>query len=110
MAQSPARKRRQAKAPLKPSPKPQLSAEVAMLDEAQRALRAGNGEAADRALTQYQTKFGKGRLASEAQVLQIEALALKGNKAAAHARAQAFLAANPNSPYASRLRALTASE
>jgi outer membrane protein assembly factor BamD (BamD/ComL family) len=91
-----------------PSPKPQLSAEVAALDKAQRALRAGDGDAAARALTRYEQQFGKGRLADEAQVLQIETLALHGDKAAARARARAFLASHPDSPYASRLRALVA--
>jgi len=91
-----------------PSPKPQLSAEVAALDKAQRALRAGDGDAAARALTRYEQQFGQGRLADEAQVLQIETLAVHGDKAAAQAQARAFLASHPNSPYASRLRALVA--
>jgi TolA-binding protein len=92
-----------------PSPRPQLSAEVAALDKAQRALRAGDGDGATRALNRYEQQFGKGRLADEAQVLQIETLALHGNKAAARARALSFLANHPNSPYASRLRTLVAS-
>jgi outer membrane protein assembly factor BamD (BamD/ComL family) len=46
-------------------------------------------------------------LGTEAAVLRIEALSQNGDATHAKALAESFLAKNPNSPYAARLRSLT---
>jgi hypothetical protein len=43
---------------------------------------------------------------TEASVLEIEALAKRGERSLAATRAQSFVAAHPDSPQAERLRAL----
>ena len=46
-------------------------------------------------------------LGAEATVVRIEALSASGDSARAKSMAEGFLAKNPNSPYATRLRNLT---
>jgi len=46
-------------------------------------------------------------LGAEASVVRIEALSASGDSARAKSLAEGFLAKNPNSPYAARLRSLT---
>lgn len=84
-----------------------LAEEVASLAEARRALAEGKGRAALAALAAHQTKFPKGRLGVEAEVLRIEALAASGDKRAAAEAAERFEALHPKSPYAARVRAVT---
>ncbi|MCC6554624.1 MAG: outer membrane protein assembly factor BamD, partial [Polyangiaceae bacterium] len=71
---------------------------------AREALAGGRARAALAALDAYSARFPGGRLALEAEVLRIEALAGSGEASAATALARAFLAAHPASPYANRLR------
>ncbi len=54
----------------------------------------------------YFARFPKGHLSSEARLLRIEAMAAAGQRDQAAAQARALLAANPNSPYSARLRAI----
>jgi hypothetical protein len=89
-----------------PSTPSTLADEVSSLREAREALAAGQTQRAFAALDAYVQRFPGGHLGLEAEELRIEALARSGNSAAAGARARAFLAAHPTSPYAPRLRAL----
>jgi hypothetical protein len=83
-----------------------LTEEVASLDTAREALAAGDASRALRALDDHARKFPGGLLGPEATVLRIEALALRGDRAAATRLGKAFLDAHPHSPHANRLRSL----
>jgi len=80
-----------------------LAQELQALRVAREALAAGDGPRALDALDDYATRFPRGHLALEAEVLRIEALSRAGDASAA-ARARRFLEAHPQSPYAERLR------
>jgi hypothetical protein len=90
-----------------PSPAPSaLADEIAALDGAREALASGDASRALRALDARDRAFPRGALGPEATVLRIEALALRGDRAAATRLAEAYLAASPRSPHASRIRTL----
>ncbi len=57
-----------------------------------------------RSLDQHREGFGDGQLTAERELLAIDALARQGRSAEARARADAFLARFPSSPYADRVR------
>ena len=57
-----------------------------------------------RSLDQHREGFGDGQLTAERELLAIDALARQGRSAEARARAAAFLARFPSSPYADRVR------
>jgi hypothetical protein len=82
-----------------------LADEVLALKTARSALAGGRPKRALVALNTYAQRFPAGRLSLEAEVLRIEALAQAGQAAEARARAGAFVAAHPSSPYAHRVRA-----
>ncbi len=81
-----------------------LGEELALVEAASRATRAGNGPLALQRLAEYRRAFPRGKLALEAQVLRIEALALAGRRGEASRLAQAFLKYHPDSPVAARIR------
>lgn len=81
-----------------------LGDEVAMVESASRALRSGNPQAALGRLAEYRQRFPRGKLALEAQVLRIEALAQAGRGADAARLARGFLKRHPHSPVAARIR------
>ena len=83
-----------------------LGQQVAALDRAREALAAGNAAGALRQLDEYDREFPRGVLAQEATAVRIDALAQQGNLDAAARLAERFLAANPRSPNAARLRLL----
>jgi hypothetical protein len=86
---------------------PDLSRDIAALDRARQALRAGRAGEALAALDRYDAEFGKNRaLRVEASVLRIEATERSGNHARAQALARAFLARDGKSPYAARVRGI----
>jgi outer membrane protein assembly factor BamD (BamD/ComL family) len=58
------------------------------------------------ALRSYAREHPHGALRQEATLLRIEALHRAGDRARARALAERFLADNPNSPHAPRVRAL----
>lgn len=109
-APSPApRRATSARAEASVAAQPDLSRDIAALDEARRALRSGRTRDALAALERYDAEFGKNAaLRVEAHVLRIEALARSGETARAQALAQKFIQQNPKSPYVERLRALLA--
>ena len=83
-----------------------LGDEIALLDAARRALRAGDARLALSALERHQAEFRRGLLGQEAGLLRIEALVRAGNRPAAEALARQFLARQPNSPHAKRIESL----
>jgi outer membrane protein assembly factor BamD (BamD/ComL family) len=84
-----------------------LSEQVQSLDRARVALGSGNAGAALVEIAHYRKAWPKGVFLTEASVLEIEALAKRGEHSLAAARAQAFVTAHPDSPQAERLRALS---
>lgn len=85
-----------------------LSDEVAALERARRALTEEDNATALKTLAAYDREFRRGALGPEAQVLRIEALLSSGKPAAGRALARRFLARNPSSPLAGRVRSLLA--
>jgi hypothetical protein len=81
----------------------QLSAESALLTQARAELRKGDARGAQQILSKLQAQFPKGVLGQEREVLAIEVLAARGHAAAAKRRAQAFIAAYPESPHSAQL-------
>jgi outer membrane protein assembly factor BamD (BamD/ComL family) len=81
-----------------------LGDELAVVESASRALRSGNPQAALGRLAEYRQRFPRGKLALEAQVLRIEALARAGRSDEAARLARGFLKRHPHSPVAARIR------
>lgn len=87
---------------------PSLADELVALDAARKAIEAGDAAAAEQALSQYRTTVGKGRLASEAELLAIESAAARGDRAQTITLGSAFLAKHPSSPHRARVNTLVA--
>ncbi|HEX3852254.1 MAG TPA: hypothetical protein VHW01_14895 [Polyangiaceae bacterium] len=83
-----------------------LPEQVQSLDRARVALNSGDAGAALIEIAHYRKAWPKGVFLTEASVLEIEALAKRGERSLAATRAQSFVAAHPDSPQAERLRAL----
>jgi len=83
-----------------------LSAEVAALDAARAASRAGAYNRALALLGQYQADFPTGVLRGDAEVASIEALYEKGDRREASRRAAEFLVQFPNDPHSGAVRRL----
>jgi hypothetical protein len=92
--------------PPKPAVVSSLSEQVMALDRVRVALAGHRAGEALREIAHYRTQYPRGVFLIEASVLEIEALAANGERSLAAHRAQAFLAAHPDSPHAARLRAL----
>jgi hypothetical protein len=92
--------------PAQPAASSTLADEVAALEVARAALRAHDPNGAIVALDRYKGRFPSGKLAPEATVVRIEALNQRGDRGAASALGDRFLAAHPNSPYADRVRSI----
>lgn len=88
----------------KPAADVGLRDELALVEAVSRATKAGNGALALSHSLEYKRRFPRGKLALEAQVLHIEALALAGNRSEASRLAQSFLRRYPDSPVAARIR------
>ena len=68
---------------------------------------AGSTAAAELAILDgYGSRFAHGVMGPEASILRIEALVNAGDRPAAKRAADAFLRANPKSPYAARVASL----
>jgi hypothetical protein len=83
-----------------------LAEQVQSLDRARLALGSGDSGAALREISRYRAAWPNGVFLTEASVLEIEALAARGERSLARARAADFVEAHPDSPQAARLRAL----
>lgn len=110
-ARVPARAARQSSASAiaarEPPAQPDIRREIAALDSARASLRNGHAREALAALDRYDASFGPdAALQLEASTLRIEALAQSGDRTKAEALARTFLKAHPNTPYATRIRAL----
>ena len=81
-----------------------LVEEVAAVQKARAALAQGNATEALAVLAELDRTVPRGSLGQERVVLAIEALAASGQRGKAGQLAKAFLAANPSSPYADRVR------
>jgi hypothetical protein len=80
------------------------TAESRRLLAARSLLRSGRASAALSALASIRADFPEGSLAQEREALTIEALLAFGDRAAARARAAAFLARYPESPHVDAVR------
>jgi hypothetical protein len=80
-----------------------LAAEVASLDRVRSALRTRQPALARSELGKYRSAFPRGSLGLEASVLEVEAVAASGDRAAAARLADALLAQNPGARYRARL-------
>ncbi len=83
-----------------------LPAEMAALDRVRAALAGGDAPRALALLDTYAERFPHGSMSPEATVLRIEALSTAGDRASARRVADAFLAFNPQSPYAARIQSI----
>jgi hypothetical protein len=81
-----------------------LAAEVARLDAARTALEIGAFDEALRLVTQFHRDFPNGELATEADVLRIEALSARNDQVGARREAARFLERHGNDPHADRVR------
>jgi outer membrane protein assembly factor BamD (BamD/ComL family) len=85
-----------------------LAQEVAALDSARTALKAGDAGQALTLLEAHARDFPLGRLGPEATLLRIEALLGSGDRVRAEQLARGFLATNPSSSHAAKVRRLLA--
>jgi hypothetical protein len=90
------------------SPGQKLAAEVATLDAARRALEQSDGSRALKELDGYQRNFSNPRLGPEAAILRIETLLRLKRYQDAERLGREFLALEPRSPHAERVRMLIA--
>ena len=79
---------------------------MAALGEARHALASGDAAASLRLLDGYDRRFAQPILTVEATVLRVEALIALGRIDEARGIARGMLAAQPDSPYAQRVRSL----
>lgn len=85
-------------------PSPTLAAEISSLDAARSMLARGKTREALFLLDGYSRGFPRGKLALEAELLRIDALARGGDGPEAGRRARMFLARHPSSVLAARAR------
>jgi len=83
-----------------------LADELAAIELARGTLVRNNPAQCLRLLDDYTRRFPKRRLDAEATVLRIEALSANGDRAGALHLGKAFLAKQPQGPYARRVRSL----
>jgi hypothetical protein len=81
-----------------------IAEEASVLGQVNAAITAGAPARALSLLDGYTVRFPNPSLGAEAQVLRIEALARSGDAITARRVGDAFLAANPQSPYRARVR------
>ena len=81
-----------------------LAAEVSRIDAARTASAAGNHDEAVWLIERYHREFPDGSLAPDADVVALEAVAAKGDRAETTRRAILFLSRYPDDPHAARVR------
>ncbi len=87
-----------------------LAPELDLLDRARSLLDSGRLDAALSLLDSYDSRFPAGTLAPEARVIRIQTLLRSGKRAHAVELGSAFLASDPSSPHAHRIRQLLTTE
>ena len=85
-----------------------LAAEAKLLARARDALASGDPAAAKAALREHATRFPRGALGNEAELLAIDLAIANGDRAEARRRAALMLAKDPQSPWRTRLQKLIA--
>jgi hypothetical protein len=83
---------------------PSLAAELALLESARRALRAGDAQGALDRLDRHSSEAPSSSLGAEATLLRLEALQKLGRTRDASTLAADFVAVNPNNPLSDRAR------
>jgi hypothetical protein len=86
------------------APKDSVVEEAALLHAARGALAGGDAKAALALLDEHGARFPKGALVAERQAARVFALCALGRSIEARRAASAFLAQNPRSPLAARVR------
>ena len=86
-------------------PGPDVAGEIALLNEAQRALASGQPDRALQLLDRHARNFPRGSLAEERAAARIIALCALGRVTAARAETAAFVKQSPESPLVERVRA-----
>jgi hypothetical protein len=86
-----------------PAPASDLRDQIALLDAARTAVKAGSSERALVLLRRYDASYPAGAFRPEALALRIEALSQDGRRAEAQALAREFLTRYPQSPVADRV-------
>ncbi len=92
------------------APAPSLAAELALLEEAESAIRKRRCDEALARLQEHRMAFPDSALAEEAAVLRIAALFGAGQRAVARAEAARFLTRSSSSLLADRVRSLLAAD
>lgn len=82
----------------------QLEGEVALLDQARRALNQGRYGDVRRLCERYLTEYPSGKLEQEARYLKMQAARRQGDVARAQSEARALLELNPQGPHAKAAR------
>jgi hypothetical protein len=93
-----------------PEPGPNVAGEIALLNQAQRALAGREPERALQLLDRHAREFPRGSLTEERTAARIMALCALGNVTTARAEAAVFVRQSPGSPLAERVRASCGSE
>jgi len=88
------------------APSSVLAAEVARIDAARTASSNGKHDEAIRLIERYHLDFPDGALAPDADVVALEAVAAKHDRAEVARRAARFLSQYPGDPHAARVRGL----
>jgi hypothetical protein len=86
------------------SSEPTIDEEVKLMTAAQAALRSGQPRQALHLLNEHARRFPNGKLASTRAVAHMVALCAMGRADEARSEADRFLAKNPSSPFAERVR------
>jgi RNA polymerase sigma-70 factor (ECF subfamily) len=84
---------------------PNVAGEIALLDEAQRALASGQPDRALQILDRHAREFPRGSLIEERSAARIIALCALGRLTTARAESAAFVRRFPSSPLVDRVRA-----
>lgn len=83
-----------------------LPAELALLDEAKRAVSAKDPAAALQAVAKYDARFARGSLKTDAQLIKLEALLLAGKRSEAEALGKKLSASTSSELVRERVRRL----
>jgi hypothetical protein len=94
--------------PAEAPPTSTLDREMQLLKRAQVAQAAGRPSEALSILGEHASQFPNGKLAESREVARVIALCQAGQAQASRSAAERFLAARPNSPFASRVRGVCA--
>ena len=87
------------------APGPDVAGEIALLNQAQRALASGQANTALQLLDRHAREFPRGSLAEERAAARIIALCALGRVTAARAETAEFVRQSPESPLVERVRA-----